>query len=165
MVRHAGKTIFSSEISKLSFLTKIKQQRVISATEMANGGSIVSINSPVGILNFVYKYRFCGLPNGVSIPPRLAAMFCIIKVNAMYFFLPVEDKTKYPSGRKVKSAMSLAINIEPIKVIYASARIEARVFLKILTIFCAKKKKKRMFFKAQTTASTQKRQVSVFQSK
>ena len=111
-----GKVIFLLSISNGSFFTKRKQQRVINATEIKNGGSIIKVNSPVGIANFVYKYKFCGLPNGVSIPPRFAAMFCIMKVNAIYFSFPVEVRTKYPSGKKVKSAISLAISIEPKKV-------------------------------------------------
>ena len=40
----------------------------------------------------------------------------------------------------------------------------ARVFLNSRTIFCAKKKKNRIFLNAHTTASTQKRQVSVLKS-
>ena len=78
---------------------------------------MVATNSPVGILNLVYRYKFCGLPNGVSIPPKLAAIFCIIKVNAIYFCLPVDESTKKPSGKKVSNAISLAISIEPKKVI------------------------------------------------
>ena len=39
-----------------------------------------------------------------------------MKTYAIYLSFLVEDRTKYPSGRKVKSAMSLAISIEPIKV-------------------------------------------------
>ena len=81
-----------------------------------NGKAKIAINSPLGMLNFEYKKRFCGFPNGVSIPPKFAAMFCIINVNAMYFFLPVEESTKYPSGKKVNNAMSFAISIEPINV-------------------------------------------------
>ena len=49
-------------------------------------------------------------------PPRLAAMFCMIKVKIMYLRLPVEDSTRKPRGRKVRSAMSFAISIEPRKV-------------------------------------------------
>ena len=51
-------------------------------------------NSAVGMPYFVYRYKFCGLPNGVSMPPRFAAIFCIINVNGRYFFLPVDDRTK-----------------------------------------------------------------------
>ena len=48
-----------------------------------NVGAMILMNSRFGISNFVYKYRFCGFPNGVSIPPRFAAMFCMIKTYAM----------------------------------------------------------------------------------
>ena len=126
---------------------------------------MVETNAPVGIVNLVYKYKFCGFPNGVSMPPKFAAIFCMINVNAIYFFFPAEESTKYPSGKKVKSAISLAMSIEPKKVIYTSAKIEARVFLKSNTILRAKTVKKEIFRKAQTTANTQKRQVSVFKSK
>ena len=100
-----------------SGFTKMKQHKVISNTAITNGGAIIAINSKVGMLNLVYKYRFCGFPKGVSIPPKLAAIFCIIKVNAIYLLFPVEVKTNRPNGRKVSSAISLAMSIEPIKVI------------------------------------------------
>ena len=137
----------------------------MSATEIRNGGNIIMVNSPVAMLNFVYKYKFWGLPKGVSIPPKFAAMFCIIKVNAIYFCLPVVDKTRYPRGRNVSNAISFAINIEPIKVTYASANTHERADLNNNTIFCANTKKKRIFLNAHTTASTQNRQVSVLKSK
>ena len=59
-----------------------------------NGGAIIFINSRSGISNVEYRYRFCGFPNGVSIPPKFAAIFCIINVNAIYFCIPVDAKTK-----------------------------------------------------------------------
>ena len=90
---------------------------------------MIRTNSRFGISYFEYRYRFCGLPNGVSIPPKFAAIFCIINVTAIYFSLCVAVRTKYPSGRKVSSAMSLAISIEPINVMYTSARTLARAFL------------------------------------
>ena len=37
-----------------------------------------------------YKNKFCGLPKGVNIPPRFAATFCIINVNAIYFSLNIQ---------------------------------------------------------------------------
>ena len=46
-------------------------------------------------------------------PPRFAAMFCMIKVRAVSFLLPQESSTKYPSGKKVMSAMSFAMTIDP----------------------------------------------------
>ena len=35
----------------------------------------------------------------MSIPPRFAAIFCIIKVNAIYLRFPVVESTKNPSGK------------------------------------------------------------------
>ena len=46
-------------------------------------------------------------------PPKLAAIFCMIKVKAVSFLFPHESSTKYPRGKKVMSAMSLAMIIEP----------------------------------------------------
>ena len=105
------------------------------------------------------------MPKGVSIPPRFAAIFCIIKMGAINFSLPVAESERYPRGKKVKSAMSLARNIEPIKVIYTSAKASVRVLPVSVTIFLAVIVKKRMFFNAQITASVQKRQVNVLKSK
>ena len=94
----------------------MKQQSVINAIDIINGGNIIPINSIVGILNLVNRYRFCGFPKGVNIPPRFAAMFCIMNVKHIYFSFFVLERTKYPRGRKVSSAISLAISIEPINV-------------------------------------------------
>ena len=105
--------------------------------EIKNGKNIIFTNSAFGILNTEYKYKFCGFPKGVSIPPRFAAIFCIINVNAIYFSFFVVVSTKYPSGRNVKSAISFAISIEPINVIYTSAKTAKRAFLKYCTIFLA----------------------------
>ena len=79
--------------------------------------------------------------------------------------MPVEEREIYPSGRNVKRAISFARNIEPIKVIYTSARASVRVLPVRATIFLAVMVKKRMFLRAQITASVQKRQVSVLKSK
>ena len=114
------------------------QQIVIAATESKNGGAIIFINSKSSIWYFVYRYRFCGFPNGVSIPPKLAAIFCIINVNAIYRFLFAVDNTKYPSGRNVRRAMSLAINMEPMKVMYTNAKMLLRVVLNICITFFAR---------------------------
>ena len=56
-----------------------------------------------------------------------------MKVNAIYFCLPVVVKTRKPSGKKVKSAISFAISIEPINVIYTNAKTLIRAFLKSST--------------------------------
>ena len=53
------------------------------------------------------------MPNGVSIPPKFAATFCITNTNAVYFVLPQEESTNQPSGKNVISAISFAITIEP----------------------------------------------------
>ena len=71
-----------------------RQHTVMSSIDTRNGGSMMRRNSAVGMPNFVYRYRFCGLPNGISMPPRFAAIFCIINVNGRYFSLPVDDRTK-----------------------------------------------------------------------
>ena len=105
------------------------------------------------------------MPKGVSMPPRFAAIFCIINVNAIYFCFPVLLSTRKPSGRNVSSAMSLAMSIEPMNVIYTSASTLMRAVLKKCTILRAITKKKFMSLSAQTTASTQKRQLSVLKSK
>ena len=55
----------------------------------------------------------------------------------MYFCLPVELSTRYPKGKKVKSAISLAISMEPIKVMYTNTRIAIRALRKYWTIFLA----------------------------
>ena len=49
------------------------------------GGSIIRQNSPVGMLKNEYKYKFCGLPKGVSIPPKFAEIFCKINRYAICF--------------------------------------------------------------------------------
>ena len=137
-VRHRGSAIFSSLSSRGSGFTKIRQHMVIITTARINGGAMISINSRFGMANLVYRYKFWGLPKGVSIPPRLAAIFCMIKVNAMYFPLPVVDRTNSPRGRNVKSAMSFAISMEPMNVMYTSTRMLIRAFLKTMTIFLAR---------------------------
>ena len=50
-------------------------------------------------------YKFCGLPIGLSIPPRLLAMFCIMNVKAKYFRLLVYFRTINESGKKVLAGL------------------------------------------------------------
>ena len=138
MTLFLSSSTFSSFSSSSSGFTNIKQHTVISTTASINGGAIIDINSRFGILNAEYKYRFCGLPNGVSIPPRFAAMFCIMNVNAIYFVFFVVVRTKYPSGKNVSSAISFAISIDPMNVMYTSARTAIRAFLKSCTTFLAR---------------------------
>ena len=46
-------------------------------------------------------------------PPRFAAMFCMMNTKAVSFLFPHDSSTKNPRGRKVTSAMSFAMIIEP----------------------------------------------------
>ena len=80
--------------SNFSGLTNTRQQAVIKITDATKGSSIIFMNSPVGMAYLLYRYKFWGFPKGVSMPPKFAAIFCIINVNAMYFVLPVEFNTK-----------------------------------------------------------------------
>ena len=61
--------------------------------------------------------------------------------------------------------MSFAITIEPKKVTKTSAKAILRIFLKRRTMMSASHTKKRIFLNAATTASVEKRQASVLQSK
>ena len=105
------------------------------------------------------------MPKGVSIPPRLAEIFCNINRYAIYFSFLVTDKAKYPRGKKVISAISLAIIIEPKKVMVISIKKSVRKLPVIKTKRLAKMVKNLMFLKAQITASVKNKQASVFQSK
>ena len=93
----------------------------MSAKLIINGRAIVEKKSLSLMPKCEYKYRFCGLPNGVSIPPRFAASVCIVKVKAIYFLFPVLSNVKKPRGRKVSRAISFAMIIEPMYVINTKA--------------------------------------------
>ena len=141
-----------------------RQQRAIIAPDTRNGGSIMAKNSGSRTSYFAYRYRFCGLPNGVSIPPRLAEKFCMIKRNARSRPRSAESRIIAPSGRKVSSAMSLTMNMELKKVIAHSARQQLRAVEKRATSFRARTPKKPTLFSAFITASTENRQASVLKS-
>ena len=132
---------------------------------MTKQGSITRIKERVGIANRLYKNRLCGLPNGVTMPPRLAARFCSKKVMAAYSVCPAAVSTARLSGRKVSSAMSLASSIEPVKVTATSATTQRRSVCSRMTIASASERKKRMPRRAHTAASVLNRQASVRQSK
>ena len=83
----------------------------------------------------------------------------------MYFSLPVALREMYPKGRNVSRAISLAKNIEPMKVMYTSAKDSDLVLPASVTILRAVIVKNLMFFSAQITARVQKRQVNVLKSK
>ena len=75
------------------------------------------------------------------------------------------ESAKYPSGKKVMSAISFAIIIEPINVIIMSKRNSDRRFPAKLTSFRARIVKNLMFLKAQTTAKVKNRHERVLKSK
>ena len=92
-------------------------------------------------------------------------MFCMMKVKIIYFCCPEDLRTKYPSGKKVSSAISLAISIEPTNVIMTIVITARRMSPVSATIRRAIIVKKLISLRAHITASVQKRQVSVLKSK
>ena len=98
-------------------------------------------------------------------PPRLAEIFCRTNRYAIYFSCFVTLSAKYPSGKKVISAISFAIIIEPIKVIIISNKNNERRFPAKPTSFRAKIVKNLMFLNAHTTANVKNRQERVLKSK
>ena len=59
-----------------------------------------------------YRYKFCGLPTGVSILPRFAAMVCSTITGTAKFVLPDFFTTSIAKGTKVISATSFVISID-----------------------------------------------------
>ena len=76
---------------------------------------------------------FCGFPIGEIIPPKLEAMFCIMKVKARYSVLLIYFKTRYARGKNVRSAMSFALTSAEMYVMNIKARIILLVVLNFLT--------------------------------
>ena len=101
----------------------------------------------------------------MSIPPRFADIFCKTKRYAMYFCCFATESAKYPRGKKVISAISFAIIIEPMKVMIISNKNSERKFPDKLTSFLAKMVKNLIFLNAQTTANVKNKQESVLKSK
>jgi hypothetical protein len=78
----------------------------------AVSGSVTEKNSPAPRLKAEYKNRFCGLPTGVAILPRLAATVCITMTGMMFLSQPRPDKRSIVKGTKTRSATSLVTSIE-----------------------------------------------------
>ena len=78
---------FTGNFSQISSFIGFTNKQQIESIAIANtkGGNIIEQNSMVGILKYEYRYKFWGLPNGVTIPPRFAEMFCNINRYGMYF--------------------------------------------------------------------------------
>ena len=105
------------------------------------------------------------MPKGVSIPPRFAEIFCKINRYAIWLSFLVTERAKYPRGKKVISAISFAISIEPINVIDISIINRLLRLPVIRTSFLARIVKNFIFLRAQTTAKVKNRQARVLQSK
>ena len=105
------------------------------------------------------------MPKGVNIPPKFADMFCKIKRYGMYFSCFATLTVKYPSGKKVISAISFAIIIEPIKVMIISIKNNPRRLPVNKTSFRSIIVKNLMFLNAQITAKVRNKQANVVQSK
>ena len=101
----------------------------------------------------------------MSIPPKFADTFCSTKRYAIYFSSFITDRAKYPSGKKVISAISLAIIIDPIKVIIISSKKNDRKLPAKFTSLRAKVVKKAIFLNAHTTANVKNKQDRVLKSK
>lgn len=98
-------------------------------------------------------------------PPKFADMFCKTKRYAIYFSFFVTERAKYPRGKKVISAISFAIIIEPIKVMIIRSKNKERRLPASVTSFLARIVKNLIFLRAQTTAKVKKRQERVLKSK
>ena len=83
----------------------------------------------------------------------------------MYFSFFTTESAKYPKGKKVINAISLAMIMEPMKVMVMRSRNRERKFPATVTSFRAKMVKNRMFRSAQITARVKNRHDRVFQSK
>ncbi len=64
-------------------------------------------NSPTPMPEAVNRYRFCGLPTGVNMLPRFAAMVMSVATKHMRPSMPARRKTTKASGTNVMSATSL----------------------------------------------------------
>ena len=61
---------------------------------------------------FVYRNRFCGLPNGVAILPRFAAIVCNVMIGIKYCLRSIISNTNIAKGTNVINATSLVMNID-----------------------------------------------------
>ena len=58
------------------------------------------------------KNRFCGEPKGISMEPRMAAIFSMEMTGRMYFSLSPARKSRIVSGTKIINDTSFVTNIE-----------------------------------------------------
>ncbi len=91
-----------------------KTEQISIASDSAEYGKIIPKNSENDKLNFVYRYKFCGLPIGVSILPRLAAAVSRTSstISARAFFSPeIFSNISSVNGTRVTSVTSLVNSI------------------------------------------------------
>ena len=84
------------------------------SSDTAEYDSISFINAIGDICIFPYKYRFCGLPMGVSILPKFAAIVCNTTTGTASFRTassPDRRSTVNVKGTKVINATSFVINM------------------------------------------------------
>ena len=142
-----------------------RQHSAIRITDTANGSAIVARKSGNAMPKREFKKMFCGLPNGRIMPPRLAAIACMTKVNGRARSLPVLASVTVESGSSIRSAMSLVANIEQTSVTPTRAHPSPRSVLKRRTTACATVSKNPALRSARMTASSANRQASVLRSK
>lgn len=94
---------------------------------------------------FEYKNKFCGLPNGVKMLPKFAAIVCntiTIGANLRFF---VSFRIKIAKGTKVISATSFVINMLEKKQSKINAKeIERNIFILQQSLFARKEKTPRL---------------------
>ena len=90
-------------------------------------GSIIRIKSGVEMPLFAYKNRFCGLPNGMSNEPLIAAMFSKVRTGRMYFSAREARNKIIVSGTKIMSETSFVTNIDEKKTQKTKKKVSARI--------------------------------------
>ena len=107
--------------------------------DSAQYGSMVSTSSPNDIPDCAYRYRFCGLPIGVSMLPRFAASVCNMTSGTASRRLSESLSTTSANGTKVMSATSLVATMLKKKGRKTSTSIILRVLSALLSSLCARK--------------------------
>ena len=83
--------------------------RISSSAETSVTGTVVLINSAKDMPYAENRYRFCGLPMGVSMLPRFAAIVCRTMMRTIDSSRPAIDSIMTEKGTKVISATSFVI--------------------------------------------------------
>ena len=100
--------------------------------------NINKMNFSKAIPDFPYRYKFCGLPIGVSILPRLADIVCKTTTGISHFFssvCPIISNSTKVNGTKVMSATSLVIIILKKKQSKVSVTTSWRIFFTLFNSF------------------------------